>query len=110
MLSFRANTSGSRAARFFLPLRHLDWADAIPGGDGVDRVDLRYGSKINLRIELGTVLASILGHGSIFLALDLSIRPVQLSESTSLICDGELDLFHLNPPRQELLPLDHARC
>jgi hypothetical protein len=36
-----------------------------------------------LRFELGTVLTSFLGHGSFFLGLDLTIRPVPLSGSTS---------------------------
>ena len=52
--------------------------------DGVDRLDPLQGIETNLRFELGTVLTSFLGHGSFFLGLDLTIRPVQLSGSTSV--------------------------
>jgi len=47
------------------------------------RVDSLQYIKTNLSFELGTVLASFLGHESLDSGLDLTIRPVQLSGFTS---------------------------
>jgi len=68
-----------------LQLRRLDGVDAMPGGDGVDRVDALPGIKTNLRFELGTMLTAFLGDGDRFPDFGLTIWPIQLSGSTSII-------------------------
>ena len=57
---------------------------AVFGGNRMDRVDALQGIKTNLGFELGTVLTSFFGHGDRFPDFGLTIRPVQLSGSTSL--------------------------
>jgi transposase InsO family protein len=55
----------------------------MPGGNGVNRVDALQGIKTNLGFKMGTVLTAFLRHGDRFPDFGLTIRPVQLSGTTS---------------------------
>jgi hypothetical protein len=84
----------------------------MPGGNGVNRVDALQGIKTNLGFKMGTVLTAFFGHGDRFPDFGLTIRPVQLSGSTSgrggrVVYRGGLEthksllrkyLYELRPP------------
>lgn len=84
--------------RRLLPqLAHLHRMHLELRRDGVDRIDALQGFKTYLGFQIGTVLTSFLGHWDRCSEFGLTIRPVQLSGSTSLKLITPLSLTHRNP-------------